>query len=163
MARSDPTTASPDRRRTTSEFPVRRGKLLTSMSATGDRPFQYRRFGKSAEQLCCDQARLSDLAQNFDTPLYVYSATFIRERYRLFDRAFSKAPHTICYSVKANSNLSILRMLSKLGSSFDVVSGGELERVRSLGAAKRVVFSGVGKTAAEMDAAIKADILIFNI
>lgn len=138
---------------------------MTSVSATGDRPFQYRRFGKSAEQLCCDEAPLSELGKKFDTPLYVYSATYIRERYRTFDRAFEKIPHTICYSVKANSNLSILRMLSKLGSSFDVVSGGELERVRILGAGavKRVVFSGVGKTAAEMDAAIKADILIFNI
>ncbi|HEX7961085.1 MAG TPA: diaminopimelate decarboxylase, partial [Terriglobales bacterium] len=138
---------------------------MISTSATGDRPFQYRRIDKSAEQLCCDEAPLSALAEKFDTPLYVYSATYVRERYRIFDRAFGKAPHTICYSVKANSNLSILRMLNKLGSSFDVVSGGELERVGCLGAgaAKRVVFSGVGKTAAEMDAAIKAEILIFNI
>ena len=74
-------------------------------------------------------------------------------------------PHTICYSVKANSNLSILRLLSRLGSAFDVVSGGELERVRRLGAGatKRAVFSGVGKTAEELDAAIKAEILIFNV
>lgn len=135
------------------------------MSATGDRPFEYRRVGKSAEQLSCDKVSLSDLAHKFGTPLYVYSATYIRERYRAFEQAFAKVPHTICYSVKANSNLSILRMLSKLGSSFDVVSGGELERVGVLGAraAKRVVFSGVGKTAAEMDAAIKSQILIFNI
>src|SRR5262249_35136337 len=79
--------------------------------------------------------------------------------------AFRSVPHTICYSVKANSNLSILRLLVRLGSAFDVVSGGELERVRRLGAraAKRVVFSGVGKTAEEIDAAIKADILIFNV
>jgi len=138
---------------------------LTFKSTTGDRPFHYRLFGKSEERLCCDEVALSDLAKKFGTPLYVYSATYIRERYSVFDRAFGKVPHTICYSVKANSNLSILSMLSRLGSSFDVVSGGELERVRQLdsGAAKRVVFSGVGKTAEEMDAAIKADILIFNI
>src|SRR5215813_2803213 len=156
---------SPVQRRTPSELPFRRGKFLTFKSTTGDRPFHYRLFGKSEERLCCDEVALSDLAKKFGTPLYVYSATYIRERYSVFDRAFGKVPHTICYSVKANSNLSILSMLSRLGSSFDVVSGGELERVRQLdsGAAKRVVFSGVGKTAEEMDAAIKADILLFNI
>jgi diaminopimelate decarboxylase len=139
---------------------------LKSENLTSDRPFQYRRRGKSANrQLCCDETPLSTLAEKFGTPLYVYSATYIHDRYRKFDHAFRNVPHTICYSVKANSNLSILRLLARLGSAFDVVSGGELERVRKLGvaAAKRVVFSGVGKTAAEMDAAIKADILIFNV
>jgi len=131
-----------------------------------DRPFQYRRVGRSvASQLCCDDVPSSTLAERFGTPLYVYSATYIRDRYQKFDRAFRSVPHTICYSVKANSNLSILHLLAQLGSAFDVVSGGELERVRRLGAraAKRVVFSGVGKTAEEIDAAIKADILIFNV
>ena len=131
-----------------------------------DRPFQYRRTGRSSTgQLCCDDLPLSTLAKKFGTPLYVYSATYIRDRYRKFDQAFRNVPHTICYSVKANSNLSILRLLAHMGSAFDVVSGGELERVRHLGAAaaKRIVFSGVGKTAAEMDAAIKAEILIFNV
>jgi diaminopimelate decarboxylase len=139
---------------------------LKRENLTSDRPFQYRRHGKSANgQLCCDEIPLSTLAKKFGTPLYVYSATYIHDRYRKFDHAFRNVPHTICYSVKANSNLSILRLLARLGSAFDVVSGGELERVRRLGvaAAKRVVFSGVGKTAAEMDAAIKADILIFNV
>jgi diaminopimelate decarboxylase len=139
---------------------------LKRENLTSDRPFQYRRHGKSANgQLCCDETPLSALAEKFGTPLYVYSATYIHDRYRKFDHAFRNVPHTICYSVKANSNLSILRLLARLGSAFDVVSGGELERIRRLGvaAAKRVVFSGVGKTAAEMDAAIKADILIFNV
>ncbi len=82
-----------------------------------------------------------------------------------FQRAFRKVPHTICYSVKANSNLRILRLLAKMGCGFDVVSGGELERVLKVDrkAAKRVVFSGVGKTKAEMQAALKAGILLFNV
>jgi diaminopimelate decarboxylase len=89
----------------------------------------------------------------------------IRERVRSFRKAFRGVEHSICYSVKANSNLSILRLLGKLGCGFDVVSGGELERVLRVErrAAKRVVFSGVGKTAAEIEAALKAGILLFNL
>ena len=89
----------------------------------------------------------------------------IRERYEAFDAAFRDQPHTICYSVKANSNLTILKMLAKKGCGFDVVSGGELERVLSADrkAAKKVVFSGVGKTRAELTAALKAGILLFNV
>ena len=111
----------------------------------------------------CEGVALPRLAERYGTPLYVYSATAIRERYRIFDRAFGRFPHTICYSVKANSNLSILRLLAKVGSGFDVVSGGEL--VRTWKAAKHapVVFSGVGKTAAEMDAALRGNILMFNV
>jgi diaminopimelate decarboxylase len=84
---------------------------------------------------------------------------------RVFERGFLKVPHTVCYSVKANSNLSVLRLLAKMGCGFDVVSGGELERVLriSRSAAKRVVFSGAGKTPDEMRAALKADVLLFNV
>src|SRR5207244_4873919 len=84
---------------------------------------------------------------------------------RGFQRAFRKAPHTVCYSVKANSNLTILRLLAGMGCGFDVVSGGELERVLKVDrrAAGRVVFSGVGKTKEEMRAALKAKILLFNV
>ena len=108
---------------------------------------------------------MSRLAAQYGTPLYVYSATTIRERFQKFDTAFGKYPHTICYSVKANSNLTILKMLAKMGAGFDVVSGGELERVMRAdkAAAKRVVFSGVGKTAPEMDLALRAGILLFNL
>ena len=116
--------------------------------------------------LQCEQVPLSRLAQRFGTPLYVYSATMIRQRAQAFDRAFRSVPHTICYSVKANSNLSILRLLARLGCGFDVVSGGELERVlRAAGraGASRTVFSGVGKTRDEMRAALKAGILLFNV
>jgi diaminopimelate decarboxylase len=115
--------------------------------------------------LHCDSTPLSRLVERFGTPLYVYSASAIRERWREFDRAFRTTPHTICYSVKANSNLSILRLLAKMGCGFDVVSAGELERVLRVdkSAAKKVVFSGVGKTAEEIQAALKARILLFNV
>lgn len=116
-------------------------------------------------QLHADALPLAALAGKYGTPLYVYSASSIRERFATFAAAFKRTPSTICYSVKANSNLSILRILHRLGSGFDVVSGGELQRVLqvSRAAAKKVVFSGVGKTAAEIDAALKANILIFNV
>jgi diaminopimelate decarboxylase len=123
--------------------------------------FSYR----NATNLLCDQVSLADLAERFGTPLYVYSASTIRERMHAFERAFHKVPHTVCYSVKANSNLSILRLLARMGCGFDVVSGGELERVLRVSrrAAKRVVFSGVGKTRDEMRAALQAGVLLFNI
>jgi diaminopimelate decarboxylase len=115
--------------------------------------------------LYCEQVPLPQLAKRFGTPLYVYSAATIRARYQAFDGAFRDQPHTICYSVKANSNVSILRLLAKLGCGFDVVSAGELERVlvADRKAAKRVVFSGVGKTRTELTAALKAGILLFNV
>src|ERR1700682_2258761 len=118
-----------------------------------------------ARRLSCEQVPLTDLADRFGTPLYVYSAKAIRERVQAFDEAFGGVPHSICYSVKANSNLSILRLLDKLGCGFAVVSGGELERVLRANrrAAKKVVFSGVGKTVVEIDAALKAGILLFNL
>lgn len=105
------------------------------------------------------------LAERYGTPLYVYSSTAIRDRYRTFDHAFHSTPHTICYSVKANSNLGILRMLARLGAGFDIVSGGELERVHLAGksAVKKVVFSGVGKTVEELDLALRSGILLFNV
>ena len=140
---------------------------------TGRPPaFAYRQLStgifrlRSAQSLLhCDSVPLSRIAERFGTPLYVYSASAVRERLRAFDRAFRNIPHTICYSVKANSNLSILRLLGKMGCGFDVVSGGELERVLRVEkpAAKKVVFSGVGKTSEEMNAALKARILLFNV
>jgi diaminopimelate decarboxylase len=115
--------------------------------------------------LHCDDISLAKLADRFGTPLYVYSAAAIRQRLATFDRAFGRFPHTICYSVKANSNLSILRLLARQGCGFDVVSGGELERVLAADrhSARNVVFSGVGKTREEMTKALKAGILIFNV
>jgi diaminopimelate decarboxylase len=115
--------------------------------------------------LCCDDLPLTQLAHRFGTPLYVYSASTIRERMRAFQYAFRKTRHTVCYSIKANSNLAILRLLARLDCGFDVVSGGELARVLATDrrVARKVVFSGVGKTHDEMEAALKANILLFNV
>ena len=127
--------------------------------------FVYRRSAQKVFTLGCDKILLPDLAERFGTPLYVYSASLIRQRMRTFDAAFRKTPHTVCYSVKANSNLSILRLLAKMDCGFDVVSGGELERVLRVnrGAGRKVVFSGVGKTREEIRLALKTNILLFNI
>lgn len=129
-------------------------------------PFSVRKSNSTAgEALHCDQVPLTQLATRYGTPLYVYSATAIRARVKAFERAFRVVPHTICYSVKANSNVRILRVLARQKCGFDVVSGGELDRVLRVGsaAARKVVFSGVGKTSAEMLAALKAGILLFNV
>ena len=115
--------------------------------------------------LHCDDVPLTKLAERYGTPLYVYSATTIQARLAAFEKAFRDVPHTLCYSVKANSNLSILRLLARQGCGFDVVSGGELERVLAVDrrAARKVVFSGVGKSRDEITAALKAGILLFNV
>ena len=122
-------------------------------------------FIYSRNQLFCESLPVEKLAAKFGTPLYLYSKTAIRERFQTFDAAFAPAPHTVCYSVKANSNLSVLKLLAQMGSGFDIVSGGELERVARVDkkAAARVVFSGVGKTADEMDLALRTGILMFNL
>jgi diaminopimelate decarboxylase len=119
----------------------------------------------SSRSLCCEQTSLERLAARFGTPLYIYSTTAIRDRVNAFKNAFRNTGHAVCYSVKANSNLSILRLLAKLGCGFDVVSGGELERVLRANrkSVSHVVFSGVGKTSDEIQAAIKAGILLFNL
>jgi diaminopimelate decarboxylase len=125
--------------------------------------FVYSRTRKPV--LRCEQVDLTKLAEQFGTPLYVYSAGTLRERVRIFENAFRSVDHTICYSVKANSNLSILRLLAKLRCGFDVVSGGELQRVLKVNreSAKKTVFSGIGKTVPEMEAALRAGILLFNL
>ncbi len=124
------------------------------------RPFHYR-----AGQLHCDGVSLERLADRHGTPLYCYSADQVRERLALFRRQFVARDHLVCYAVKANSNLSLLRLIAGEGAGFDIVSGGELKRVRAAdrGALKRTVFSGVGKTAEEMDLALRAGILLFNV
>jgi diaminopimelate decarboxylase len=128
------------------------------------RPFAYRN-----RILHCDGASLTTLAEKFGTPLYVYSADQITHRFQLFQQAFGHGlearPHTICYAVKANSSLAILRLLAQQGAGFDIVSGGELERVRKAHppALKKVVFSGVGKQIWEIDLALRASILLFNV
>jgi len=119
----------------------------------------------ASRELFAEEISVAKLAEKYGTPLYVYSAAAIRRRYREFDHAFGMQEHTICYSVKANSNLSVLKLLARLGAGFDVVSGGELQRVIAAdGKSKaKVVFSGVGKQAEEIDLALHSGILLFNV
>ncbi len=129
--------------------------------------FEYRRAPGSAgsAELFCEAIPLAHLAERHGTPLYVYSSEMIHVRMKAFARAFRSVPHTVCYSVKANSTLAILRLVEREGVGFDVVSGGELERVLRVkrAAARHVVFSGVGKTVPEMELALKAGILLFDV
>jgi diaminopimelate decarboxylase len=128
--------------------------------------FCYRRARRHSgpPELFCESVALERLADRHGTPLYVYSAEMIRARIQAFQRAFGTVPYTLCYSVKANSTLGILRLIARQGAGFDVVSGGELERVLRVAprAVRNVVFSGVGKTLEEMDRALEAGILLFN-
>jgi len=137
------------------------------VKAIFERPpgFCYRSEQTGKPALHADRVPLLRLAEKFGTPLYVYSSTTIRARVQAFQKAFREVEHAICYSVKANPNQSILRLLGNLGCGFDVVSGGELERVLRArpSAGPRVVFSGVGKTTAEIQAALRAAILLFNV
>ena len=120
-------------------------------------------FHRQDGELVCDGVSLSRLAREFDTPVYVYSRARIEEGYRRFDAAFARVPHLVCYAAKANSSLAILRALAALGAGADVVSGGELRACLACGfPADRIVFSGVGKTDAEIRAGVEAGILAFN-
>ncbi len=104
------------------------------------------------------------LAERFGTPLYVYDRALIESRYRSLDAAFSGLRHRICYAVKANSNLAVLQLLAHLGAGFDIVSGGELARVVAAGGDPgKVVFSGVGKSPAEIEEALRLGIHCFNV
>jgi diaminopimelate decarboxylase len=127
-------------------------------------PFFSRRRGA----LYCEAVPLADIAAAVGTPAYVYSRAAIERAYRsldsALDRASGRVPHSICYAVKANSNLGVLRVLARLGSSFDVVSGGEIYRLRRIGVpGNRIVFSGVGKTREEIREALRERILLFNV
>jgi diaminopimelate decarboxylase len=107
---------------------------------------------------------LSALAQRYGTPCYVYSRAMLTRAFREFDAAFDGVPHLVCYAMKANASLAIVDLFASLGSGFDIVSGGELARVQAAGGdAGNVVFSGVAKSDAEMDAALAAGILCFNV
>ena len=121
-------------------------------------------FNEQEGSLHVEAVSLDALAKAYGTPLYVYSKATIERHYRVFDEAFSAHPHLICYAVKANSNLGVLSLLARLGSGFDIVSGGELERVlRAGGDPHRVVFSGVGKREDEIRLALVAGIRCFNV
>jgi diaminopimelate decarboxylase len=120
-------------------------------------------FHRENGELFCDGVALEAVAAAAGTPVYVYSRAAIEESFRRFDAAFSSVPHLVCYATKANSNLSILRVLSALGAGADVVSGGELRAAVECGfSPDRIVFSGVGKTEDEIRAGLEAGILAFN-
>jgi diaminopimelate decarboxylase len=115
-------------------------------------------------ELCAEGVRLAALAERYGTPCYVYSRAMLASAFERFDAAFAGVPHLVCYAMKANPSLAILDLFAQLGSGFDIVSGGELERALAAGAEPRkVVFSGVGKSDAEMEAALAAQILCFNV
>ena len=121
-------------------------------------------FRYNDRQLYAEGVSLATIAREVGTPCYVYSRATIAERYRAFDEAFGPRPHTVCFAVKANSNLGVLSLLAGLGAGFDIVSGGELARVLAAGGdPAKTVFSGVGKTVAEMEQALTAGIGSFNV
>lgn len=122
--------------------------------------FNYQKNG----QLWAEDIALTELAKRYGTPLYVYSRATLERHWNAFDQAVTNHPHLICYAVKANSNLGVLNVLVRLGSGFDIVSLGELERVIAAGGdPAKVVFSGVGKTAVEMKRALELGIKCFNV
>jgi diaminopimelate decarboxylase len=121
--------------------------------------FEYR-----GDELHCEEVPLRRIADEVGTPVYVYSERTLQRHVRIFDDAFKAVPHLVCYAVKANSNLTILRKLAGWGTGFDIVSGGELFRVlRAGGPPQKTIFSGVGKTADEVRNALESDILFFNV
>ncbi len=121
--------------------------------------FQYRE-----NELYAEEVPVRQIARKVGTPFYLYSAATLRRHFRVFDQAFKTLPHLVCYAVKANSNLAVLRLLAREGAGADIVSGGELFRALKAGIpAEKIVFSGVGKTAREIRLALKAGILMFNV
>ena len=121
--------------------------------------FEYRQ-----SELYCEDVAIATLAEQYGTPLFVYSRATLERHWHAFDSAFDGHDHLVCYAVKANSNLAVLNLLARLGSGFDIVSGGELQRVLLAGGKpEHIVFSGVGKLANEIETALQLDILCFNV
>ena len=121
-------------------------------------------FSVVGGELHAEGVPLSAIAERFGTPCYVYSRAALEDGYRAFDAAFDGVPHLVCYAVKANSNLAVLNIFARLGSGFDIVSGGELARVIAAGGdPAKIVFSGVGKAPAEMERALDVGIRCFNV
>ncbi len=121
-------------------------------------------FNYKDGDLYCEEVSIAALAEQYGTPLYVYSRATLERHWHAFDRALAEHDHLVCYAVKANSNLAVLNLLARLGSGFDIVSGGELQRVLQAGGdPAKIVFSGVGKLPGEIEAALEVDILCFNV
>lgn len=164
-------TPAPSPRQNSSRLPAASGLDPAAYTPS----YAYRTISRGASRghsLFCEGVELARIAEEVGTPTYVYSRASIEFSYRRLDRAFGSLPHALCYAVKANDNLSVLRVLARLGSSFDIVSGGELDRLRRVGASgRRIVFSGVGKTREEIREALRypgarpgrGGILLFNV
>lgn len=121
-------------------------------------------FNYKDDSLFCEDVAISTLAETYGTPLYVYSRATLERHWHAFDAALTGRDHLVCYAVKANSNLAVLNVLARLGSGFDIVSGGELQRVlRAGGDPDKIIFSGVGKLAEEMELALESGIHCFNV
>jgi len=121
-------------------------------------------FEYSGGRLCCEEVPLQRIAEEVGTPAYVYSERTLRRHVRVFDEAFQSIPHLVCYAVKANSNIHILRRFAEWGTGFEIVSGGELFRVmKAAGSGRQVIFDGPGKTTTEIRYALKSDILFLNV
>jgi diaminopimelate decarboxylase len=121
-------------------------------------------FNYKEQSLYAENCSVSALAKQYGTPLYIYSRATIERHWHAFDQAAAKQPHLICYAVKANSNIAVLNIMARLGSGFDIVSQGELERVLAAGGdAQKVVFSGVGKKSSEIAFALQHKIYCFNV
>lgn len=121
-------------------------------------------FNYKGDDLYCEDVAINELAETYGTPLYVYSRATLERHWHAFDQALAGRDHLVCYAVKANSNLAILNLLVRLGSGFDIVSGGELQRVvRAGGDPDKIVFSGVGKLPEEMEMALNCGIHCFNV
>src|SRR4030042_6145694 len=115
-------------------------------------------FHYQSGELCCENVPVRKIAEKVGTPFYLYSAGTLSHHYRVFNTAFAEFPHIVCFAVKANANLAILRLFAKLGAGSDIVSGGELYRALAAGVDPgKIVYSGVGKKHEEIKAALKAD------
>src|SRR5437868_10321099 len=121
-------------------------------------------FHYIGKKLYCEGVAIESLAEQFGTPLYVYSQGTLTDHFQKLDRALAPLDHLICFAMKSNSNLAVLRVLANLGGGFDIVSGGELQRVIAAGGdPRKCVFAGVGKTDAEIELALRNRVYCFNV
>src|SRR5216117_1894278 len=120
-------------------------------------------FHYAGKRLYCERVAIDSLVKKFGTPLYVYSQGTLTDHFQKLDRALAPLDHLVCFAMKSNSNLAVLRVLANLGSGFDIVSGGELQRVIAAGGdPRKCVFAGVGKTEAEIEFALKQGVYSFS-
>jgi len=121
-------------------------------------------FNYVGNELYCEKVPVKKIVEEVGTPAYIYSSSTLRSHYSAFDSAFAEIPHLVCFAVKANSNLSILRLFAKEGGGVDIVSGGELFRALKAGIEpQKIVFAGIGKTGEEIAYALQSNILMFNV